>query len=880
MRRWLSFVFRKRAVEKQLDAELRFHIEQEIQRYVATGMPMEEARRKTYLDFGGLDQIKEECRDARPTRWLEDFAQDARYGCRVLAKNPGITLVVVVSLALGIGANSAIYSVVDAAVFRPLPYRNANELVDIVQVEHRGTAEQISYVGMNREELSDWRDQKQIFQGIEAYSTSFGTLFPGTPQEEDALAERMSPGMLAFLGMRTILGRGFSPEEAKAGSDTVCLISEGLWNSTFASDPSVLGKTLRLDNRTLTIVGVAPSQFKHDGYSRATIWLPLTERPDRGDSGSASIHPIARLRAGLSLEQAQLLARLAADRLNRERPGGKKWDVDLDPIGKPLLGQTRIALFVLLGAVGFVLLTACANVASLLLSRATTRKRELAIRAAIGAGQARLFRQFLMEGMLLSLAGAAAAVGLAWYAVRLLPQLLPTGLLLFAVREATFDVRVFSYTLLVGVLTGVVCSLAPALRAARTSVVEGLVVTNRMTGATPAVRKLLRTFQALQVAFALVLLVGAGLMVNTFVRMLRTPTGYDSADLLQVSLSIAEERYPTRTQQDDFFDRILSVVRRLPATRSATIATGSPAATNLGCGFITEAMAGQRGGQGGSADLFYVASDYFSTLGIPLVAGRTFGLEDGPKAPPVAIIGQGTAERYWPGENPLGKRFHYSVGVPWLTVVGVAGKVKVPQFELQEMYQVYLPLSQIEPTEARLYGTLIVRTTGDPERSLAVVRAQINALDRRVRIREAATLDELYRKAVGTPRFYLILFSAFAGLALVIAAIGLYGITLFTVSRRTQEIGLRIAIGAGPDDVRRLVIRQALVPVMLGIGIGLLGAWYLTRFMRTLVYQVEPQDPLTLFAVSGTMLLVALAASYLPALRASRIDPIAALHQD
>lgn len=878
--RWFAFLFRKQTVEKQLDAELRFHIGQETRRYMAAGMPIEEARRKAWLDFGGLDQIKEDCRDARPTRWLEDLAQDARYGCRVLAKNPGMTFVVVVSLALGIGANSAIFSVVDAAVFRPLPYKDPDQLVDILQVERRGTAEQISYVGMTRDELADWRDQKQIFQGIEAYSTSFGTLFPGTPQAEDTVAERVSPGMLAFLGMRTILGRGFSPEEAKAGNDTVCLISEGLWNSAFASDRSVLGRTIRIDNRTVTIVGVAPSEFKHNMYSFTTIWLPLTERPEREGPEFAHVHPIARLRSGLSLEQAQSQAKLVADRLNREKPRVKKWDVDLDPFAKPLLGPTETALYVLLGAVGFVLLTACANVASLLLSRAATRQRELAIRAAIGASQARLFRQFLMEGMLLSLGGAAAAVGLAWYGVRLLPQLMPTGLLLYAVRGATFDGRVFAFTLLVGILTGVLCSLAPALRAARTSVVEGLVVTNRMTGATPAVRRLLCAFQALQVAFALLLLVGAGLMIHTFVRMLRTPTGYDSADLFQVSLSIAKERYPTRAQQDDFFDQLLSVVRKLPITRSATVGTGSPAGTSLGCNFITEAMAGQSGAQAGSADLFYVASDYFSTLGIPLLAGRTFGLEDGPKAPPVAIVGQGTANRYWSGENPLGKRFRYSPDAPWLTVVGVAGKVKVPQFELIDLDQVYLPLGQEDPTEPRLFGTLIVRSTGDPRQGLSVVRAQINALDRTARIHEAATTDELYWKAVGTPRFHLILFSAFAGLALATAAVGLYGITLFTVSRRTQEIGLRIALGAGPGVVRRLVVHQALVPVVLGIGGGLIGTCYLTRFMSSLLYQVEPQDPLTLIAVSGAMFLIALAASYLPALRASRIDPITALRQD
>ena len=877
MLRWFAFLFRRQTVENQLDTELEFHLEEETLGYVAAGMSPDDARRKARLEFGGLDQIKEECRDARPARWFEDFVQDAGYGCRVLARNPGFTIVVVVSLALGIGANTAIFSVVDAAVFRPLPYRDPDQLVDILQVEHRGTTEQVSFAGMmTREELADWQDQKQIFQGIEAYSTFRGTLFPGTPQAEETLVERMSPGMLTFLGMGTIQGRGFSLEEARAGNDSVCLISEGLWNSAFGSDPSVLGKTLRIDARMLTIVGVVPAQFKLRPWSRTKIWLPLTERPDGEGPGSDGVSIIARLRSGLSLDQAQRQAKLAADRLNRERPRSQKWDVDLDPIGKPLAGQTRTALYVLLGAVGFVLLTACANVASLLLSRAATRQRELAIRAAVGAGQARLFRQFLVEGMLLSVAGAAAAVGLAWYGVRLLPKLLPPGLLLFAVQEATLDGRVFAFTGIIGIVTGLLCSLAPALRAARTSVIEGLVVTNRITGATPAIRRLLGTFQSLQVAFALVLLVGAGLMINTFVRMLRTPTGFDSDDLIQVSLSITKDAYPTRAQQDDFFDRLLSLAKNLPTIHSATIGTAVPAADSYGCLFVTERMAGQSGTPG-NADQFYVASDYFSTLGIPLVAGRTFGHEDGPKAPPVAVIDKGAAERYWPGESPLGRRFRPGPSAPWLTVVAVVGKVKTAQFAFDDWYQVYLPLSQEEP---RLYGSLIVRTTGDPSQVLAVLRAQINALDRTARIREAATVDELYGRTVLTPRFYLILFSVFAGLALITASIGLYGITLFTVSRRTQEIGLRIAVGAGPGDVRSLVVRQALAPVVLGIGGGLIGAAYLTRFMRTLLYQVEPQDPLTLCAVSSAMLLIALAASYLPARRASRIDPITALHQD
>jgi putative ABC transport system permease protein len=826
-----------------------------------------------------LDQIKEECRDVRPARWIEDCAQDVRYGIRILTKNPGLALVLIVSLALGIGANTAIFSVVDAAVLRPLPYRNAERLVDILQVEHRGTNEQVSFSGMmNREELDDWRSQKQVFEGIEPYSSSLGTLFPGTPQAEDVLVERVSPGMLAFLGTSPVFGRGFSAEDSRVGSDSVCLISESLWRSVFGSDPSVLGKTVRIDKKIPAIVGILPAEFKLRRWSKPKIWMPLPEHSAGGkEPGSNEVSIIARLRSGLSLGQAQSQAKLAADLLNRERPGRWKWDIDLAPIGEPLTGPLLTELYVLLGAVGFVLLAACANVASLLLTRATTRQREVAIRAAIGAGNWRLFRQFLIEGMLLSSAGAVVAIGLAWYGIRLLPRLLPDSLLLFAVREASFDGRVLAFTGVVGLLTGLLCSLAPALRAARTSVTDGLVVTNRIAGTTPGVRSLLGTLQCLQVAFALVLLVGAGLMINTFVRMLRTETGYDPDGLIQVSVSISKEAYPTRPQQDEFFQRVLTVAKGLPNVRSATIGTAMPAATTYGCLFVTELTAGQSGTPG-NGDLSYAAPDYFSTLGIPFVAGRTFGPEDGPKAPRVAIIDRSAAEHYWPGENALGKRFRISPASPWMTVIGVVGKVKTPEFMLPNCYQVYLPYGQED--DSRLYDSVIVRTSGDPSQVLAAVRAQVTALDRTARIREAATVEELYGKAVLTPRFYVTLLSLFAGLALVTAAIGLYGMTMFTVSRRTQEIGLRIAVGADPGDIRSLVVRQAAVPVFLGIGVGLVGAAYLTRFMRTLLYQIEPQDSFTLITVSSMMLLIAVIASYLPARRASRIDPIMALHQD
>ncbi len=877
MLRWLASVLRRKTAEKRLDAELRYHLEQEISRHIAAGMSPDEARRKARLEFGGLDQIKEECRDARPAKWLEDCIQDVRYGVRILARSPGLTLAVIVSLALGIGANTAIFSVVDAAVFRPLPYRDPNQLVDIIQVEHRGTSEQVSFGGMMiRDELADWRSQRQIFEGIEAYSSFVGTLFPGTPQAEDFLVQRISPGMLGLLGMRTILGREFSADEYEVGSDTVCMIHESLWNSIFASDPSVLGRTIRIDKRILTIVGVLPSHFRLRRWDKATIWLPLPEQATGEVPGSKEVSIIARLRPGLSIGQAQIQARLAADQLNREKPGRWKWDVELVSLTEPLTGPLLVELYVLLGAVSFVLLAACANVASLLLSRAATRQREVAIRAAIGAGHWRLFRQFLVEGLLLSSAGAVAAIGLAWYGIRLVPRLLPPSILLFAVREASFDGRVLAFTAAIGILTGLLCSLAPALRAARTSVTDSLVVTDRMAGATPGVRRLLSTLQCMQVAFALVLLVGAGLMINAFVRMLRTATGFDSAGLIQVSMSISEEAYPTRPQQDEFFDRLLAVTKNLPNVASATLGTAIPAAETFACLFVTERMAGQSGTPG-TADLYYVASDYFSTLGIPLVAGRTFGPEDGPKAPPVAIIDRGAAEHYWPGENPIGKRFRPGGESPWWTVVGVVGKVKTPEFTLQDWYQVYLPFNQ---NDSRLYGSVIARTVGDPSQVLSAVRAQVTALDRMARIREAATVGELYGKAVLTPRFYVIVLSLFAGLALVTASIGLYGMTMFTVSRRTQEIGLRIAIGAGPGDVRSLVVRQALAPVLLGIGAGLLGAAYLSRFMRSLLYQIKPQDPFTLLAVSSAMFLIALAASYLPARRASRIDPIAALHQD
>lgn len=843
-------------------------------------MPPEEARYAAYRKFGSVALIREEIYRMNAIGLVETLWQDLRYAFRSLRRSSGFTATAVLTLALGIGANTTIFSVTDAAVFRSLPYRDPDQLVDILKVERRGTSEENLYSGMTREDVAEWRAQKEIFQGIEQYTYPSEMVSGLHAGEEPIRIGRFSPGMAELLGVSPKLGRGFRPEEGQPGNNLVVLLSEGFWTSALGADPDVLGKTIPLDKQIYTVVGVMPSSFKVPATAAAAAWLPLSEVPERKDPTHGYVSVIARLRPGVNLVQAKHEVRLVAPRIGQPRPGHEWQDAEVKPISSLVVGDTRTILIILLGAVGFVLLIACANVSNLMLSRGVTRQREVAIRAAIGACRGRLLQQFLVESLVLSMAGALIAVILACWGVGLIPRILPPRLPLFAVHELAVNGRVLVFTCIAAILTCLLSGLTPALRAARRSLIYGLVGTDRIGGVTRGARRLHIVFQSLQVCLALVLLCGAGLMANSFVRMVYTETGFDARNLIFISPSLSAKNYATRSQQEAFFDQLQTRVRALPGVRSATISVGAPPASALGGRFITEDIVGTNV-TAAALDLFFVTPDYFSSLGIPLIGGRNFSAQDGPAAPPVAIIDRLVAERTWPGQSALGKRFRSSPRGSWKTVVGVAGFVKTELFAYPSYqgnwFQAYLPLAQ---NNSLLGASLIVRTSGKSAPIIAAVRTLVTALDRNLTIRKAATFDDLYGASLITPRFYLILMSVLAAVALMTAAVGIYGVLSYSVSQRTPEIGIRIALGAEPRDIRRLVLRALLTPVLAGTAAGVFAAFWLTRLLRSLLYQVTSHDPVTIISVIGLMIFVSLVASFLPALRASRVDPMTALRAE
>jgi putative ABC transport system permease protein len=870
-----SRYFRRRYWDEERAREIDSYVEIETDENIARGMSPEEARCAARKKFGNVAFIREEIYRMNTIGFIESLWQDLRYTFRSLRRNRGFAATAIIMLALGIGANTTVFSALDAAMFRPLPYRDPSRLVTIAWVAARGSAEQVTYLGgASLQEMENWRAQKQIFGGVEPFS-----LPPSTGVEEPVAMVYISAGMLDLLGVQPRLGRGFLPEEGLPGRDQVALLSDSYWVREFDSDPAILGKTIRLDSRVYTIVGVMPSDFQFPPGSKPNAWAPWTEKVESNPS------IVARLRPGLSNEQAEREAALVSDRIHySSRVPWAKMTPEFLPVSDRLnswLGfnrNARTALLIMMGAVGFVLLIACANVANLLLSRGAKLQREVAIRSAIGASRGRLVRHFLVESMVLAAAGALAALFLASWLIHAAPALLPPELRrLFTVYDLALSRRVFVFTGAVMLLACLLSGLAPAFRTAHGGVTGRLAGPSRVAGVTRATRRLHVAFQSLQVGLALVLLCGAGLMANSFVRMTLTDSGFDTRNLCLVRVSLPQS-FPKGPERQAFYDQLLSIVKTLPAVQSAILAAGTP--TSLGFGtrrlFAEDALGA--GAEPWGGDLLFVGADYFSTLRIPMVAGRSFGPEDGPSSPLVAVIDCRTAEHYWPGQSALGRRIRAGSGAPWVTVVGVVASVKTPSFTSPKGVQIYKPISQ---GDGVVGSNLIIRTAGDPRPVLAEVRARIADLNPGATVRTAATFDELYAtmdaEAAATPRFYLILMSTFAGVALATAAVGIYGVLSYSVAQRTSEIGVRMALGATAHDVHRLVVRSVLLPVGAGIVGGAIVSLWLTRLLRSLLYQITPHDPLTIVLVATFLLLVSLAASYLPSRRATRIDPMTAL---
>ena len=813
---------------------------------------------------------------------METLFKDFRYGVRMLMKRPGFTAVAIIALALGIGANTAIFSVVNAVLLKPLPFSDPDRLMKVYETDkHRG----VTQGSASYPDFADWRDQNHVFERIAAFHDSSYILTGG----DDAVRFQgavVSADLFALLGVTPILGRTFLPEEDKPGdSGRVVMLSHGLWQRQFNSDPNILGRSLTLDGMNYSVVGVMPAGFKFPiGNEPVELWTTFAVESQGTDAmtaqrGAHYLKVIARLKPDVTISQAQAEMDTIASRLEQQYPDENSHrGVYVVGALEDLVGDVRPALFILLSAVGCVLLIACANVANLLLARATTRHKEMAIRAALGASRMRVVRQLLTESVMLALVGGALGLLVALWGTDLLVVL--SGDDIPRATEIGLDGGVLLFTLAVSVLTGVIFGLVPAIQSSRPDLSESLKEGGR--GSTEGARRnLIRSaLVVFEVAIAIVLLVGAGLLIESLRRLQKINPGFDSKNVLTLRMGLPDVKYTTE-KQVAFYRELLERINALPGVARASSVLPLPlSGDRVRTTFETE---GRPIAQGDlpTAELRAIGLDYFRAMAIPLVKGRDFTARDDGKAPSVIIVNSAFAEKFFPGEDPIGK--HIKPGIsfdedepPMREIVGVVGNVRHLKLDAAEEAEFYAPHAQI-PFDSM---TLVVKSDKDPRGLVGAIQQEVRAMDKDLPVFDIKTLDDYVSAAVAQPRFNTLLLAIFAGLALVLTAVGLYGVMSYSVAQRTHEIGIRMALGAQASDVLKLVVSQGMLLTLIGVAIGLSAAFALTRLMASLLYGVSATDPATFAIVAATLSAVAFLACYIPARRAMKVDPMIALRYE
>ncbi len=872
----LRAIVRRRAVEAELDDELRFHRERQLESYERAGLSPAEARRRLEIEFGGLEQTREACRDARGTSTLEHVFQDVRYGLRSLFRTPAFTIVAVLTLALGLGATTAIFSVVYGVLLRPLPYADPSALV----VLHE-TTPKVGPVSVSYPNFLDWRDDSRAFAAM-AVVCALDADLGGVGRPETIGAEAVSSNYLALLGVRPIFGRDFVAAEDRAGAAPVVLLTYSFWQKHFAQDRGVLGRSLNLDGRPATIVGVLPRGFRTidsaDLLEPAGMWLTGNEAAaERGSRGDTVV--VARLAAGVALEEARSEMQGIAARLARAYPADNaEFGVSLQPIRDVFVGNVRPALLVLFGAVVCVLLIACANVANLSLIRGAGRTREMALRIAIGAGPGRIVSQLLVEACLLASLGGLAGLVFAFLGLRGLARLVPPDALGGAPVELNGVVLGFAA---VAVLASTVLfGLTPALHAARTDVTIDLKEGGR--SASPGRRQQRwRSLLAVgEISLALVLLVGAGLMMRSLSRLLAVDPGISTDRVLTMYLGLHAGRYEEAGASRGFWQELLEGAGRLPGVEVAALGTGVPLTNDHSRRDISIEGADYAAGALPHPDVHIVSTGYAPALGIRLLEGRTFAVTDTERTPRAGLVNRSIAERLFAGADPVGRRFTFGrperSGTPWITIVGVVEDTRLYGLDNPSRLEVYLPLAQSAPDGM----TLVVKSAADPDSLVPSIRGVVASIDPDQPVSEIASMDELRDRSVSTRRVTFVLLALFSGLALALAAVGIYGVMSYAVAQRTNELGIRLALGARRADVLRTVLGQGLSIAGAGIALGLAAALAATQLLRTLLFAVSAADAATFAAVASGVALVALAACAVPGWRAIRVDPQVALrHQ-
>ena len=879
LRTRLRALLSKSEMERELDEELRYHIEQQTEQNIRLGMDPEEARYAASKAFGGVEQAKERSRDARGVRWIEDLWQDLRYGGRMLAKNPSFTLIAVLALTLGIGANTAIFSVVNAILLRPLAFKDPDQLVTVSHSNKK--LNMISEI--SAPSFLDYRGRGDVFESAAA-AVSFGVSMnlTGMGEPEQIQARGVTASFFPTLGVAAALGRTFLPEEDRRGHDNVVILSYGLWQRRFGAASNILGRTLTLNGNVSTVIGVMPENFRL--YRDDELWYPLALTPEQmgpNQRRSEWLWMIARLKPGVSLDQAQAAMNAVAGQIiqkTRMYPSDGGWGIKIKPLQHEFVEEIKPALLILLGAVGFVLLIACANVANLLLARAAARRKEVAIRTALGASRPRLIRQLLTESMLLALAGGGLGLLLAVWGVELLIKLYENNIP--RAQEVGADTHVLIFTLGLSVLTGLFFGLAPALQASKMELTQTLKEGGR--GSSGAERARFRNLLVIsEIALALILCVGAGLLIKSFALMLDVNPGFRTQNLLTLQVTLPDNKY-SEDQKRVFYLQALEKVKALPGVQAAGAVSDLPLSGSAWSGtFGIDGRSLAPGEQMPHADLRSVSHDYLQMMGIPLRTGRYFTDHDTPETLNVIIIDDTLARRYWPNEDPIGKRVAFNNDSDgrsvWREIVGVVGAIKHKALDADSRGTLYFLHSQL-PWRSRM--NLVARSASDPMSLVSAVRKAIQSVDKDQPIYKVKTMDEWVTESMAQKRFSMLLLGLFAMVALLLAAVGLYGVMSYAVTRRTHEIGVRIALGAQALDVLRLVVRQGMTLALIGASAGLGGALALTRLLKTLLFGVSATDPLTFTAVPALLAGVALLACWIPARRATTVDPMITLRSE
>jgi putative ABC transport system permease protein len=853
--------------------ELRQHLDDQYRELRAAGVSHDDALRAMADDVNAV-------RSGRSGLRPELIAADARYAVRTLRRNPGFAIVVLLTLALGIGANAAIFSVVNGVLLRPLPYRDADRLM-VIWGDLRRPG--LNDIPASAGEYVDYRDRSHAFEHVAAYDTvGFNLTGGGEPERVEGAV--VTTTFFALLGASAQVGRTFVAAEDQPGRDDVAVLSHALWTRRFSANPSIVGQTIPVDGRPTQVVGVMPAAFQFPDRS-TEIWKPFlldAEALSDNNRGSHGYTALARLKAGISRQQAQADLNAVTAAFKADHPGNYRngFGTTLRPLQEEVVGDTGRPLIVLLGAVAVVLLIACANVANLLLARAASRRKEIALRTALGASRGRLVRQLMTESVLVSVIGGLIGLGLAAWGVDLLIASAPDSIP--RIREVGVDARVAGFTALVSLATGLVFGLVPALRASRIPLNDALKEGGRASGG--GVHGFAgRALVVSEVALSLVLLIAAGLLIHSFTRLQDVAPGFDSSRLLTFRLSLPESRYTTFQKGQSFFDEFFTGLRHSPGVRGVAAINALPFSGFGGSRtFHVEGREEKRPEDQPEEQLRIVTDGYFSAMGIPIVAGREFTERDSLTQPRVAVVNDALARKHWPHESPIGKRVSFSTNEPhWYEIVGVAGNIKHRALEAADRPELYVPYRQplfAGWTVRPMYVAL--RTSADPVSTAAIVRHEVARLDRDQPISDVRTMDERIGRSLSSRRFSMVLLTLFAGLALTLAAVGIYGIVAYSVTERTHEIGVRVALGAQRRDVMAMVVGQGMAMTVAGTAIGVAAAAALARLMSSLLFGVSAVDPVTFVAIPLLLIAVALAACYVPARRATRVDPLQTLRSE